>query len=279
LGEDRKALMQERRMDRTAPVLPSVFLSHGAPTLAIDPSPARDFLAAYGADLDRRFGRPKAILVVSAHWETRLPATSTAAKPETIYDFRGFPDELYRMRYEAPGAPDVAEHARQLLEAAGITATTDPARGLDHGAWVPLSLLYPEADVPVTQLSVQPAQDPRHHFRVGEALRPLREDGALFLGSGSITHNLRDLFTRRGERLPYVAPFVDWLADRLAERDTDALLDYRSRAPHAIENHPTDEHLLPLFTALGAGSKDTKPRRVHRSETFGSLRMDTFEFS
>jgi 4,5-DOPA dioxygenase extradiol len=266
-------------MERTAHVLPSIFLSHGAPTLAIDPSPARDFLAAYGGDLDRRFGRPRAIVVVSAHWETRLPATSTAPKPATIYDFRVFPDELYRMRYEAPGAPDVAERARRLLEAAGIAAKTDSGRGFDHGAWVPLSLLYPAADVPVTQLSVQPAEDPRHHFRVGEALRPLREDGVLILGSGSITHNLRDLFSRRGERLPYVAPFVDWVADRLGEGDMDALLDYRSRAPYAVENHPTDEHLLPLFTALGAGSRHTKPRRVHRSETFGSLRMDTFEFS
>ncbi len=258
-------------------MLPTLFVSHGAPTLAIEPSAARDFLLELGRDLDRRCGRPSAVVVASAHWETPLPALGTAAHPETIHDFRGFPDELHRMRYRAPGSPSIAEEARRLLQASGIDATMDDRRGLDHGAWVPLSLLYPDADVPVTQLSIQPELDPRHHFRVGEALRPLREKNVLVLGSGSITHNLQALFASRGARLPYVAEFVDWIGERVEAADLPALLDYRARAPQAQQNHPTDEHLLPLFTALGAGSSQAKPRRIHRSETFGSLRMDAFE--
>jgi len=258
-------------------MLPALFISHGAPTLAIEPSAARDFLSGYGRELDRRFGRPSAIVVASAHWETPEPRISTATDPETIHDFRGFPEELYRMRYAAPGAPAIAEEARRLLEAGGISATTDARRGLDHGAWVPLSLLYPGADVPVTELSVQPEQDPRHHLRVGEALRPLREQGVLLVGSGSITHNLRDLFASRGEKLPYVGEFVDWMSERVEAADVAALLDYRAHAPQALRNHPTDEHLLPLYTALGARTPGEKPRRVHASQTFGSLRMDAFE--
>ena len=258
-------------------MLPSIFVSHGAPTLAIEPSDAREFLRDLGRELDRRYGRPSAVLVVSAHWETDAPTISTAEHPETIYDFRGFPDELYRMRYPAPGAPDLANEVVRLLAARGLRATTDERRGLDHGAWVPLSLLYPEADVPTTQLSVQPDRDPRHHHAVGEALRPLRAENVFVLGSGSITHNLRELFGRRGQPMPHVGQFVDWIGERMEAGDVESLLDYRDRAPHAEQNHPTDEHLLPLFTALGAGSPGSKPRRIHRSQTFGELRMDAFE--
>jgi 4,5-DOPA dioxygenase extradiol len=171
----------------------------------------------------------------------------------------------------------VAEEARRLLEQRGFDAATDDRRGLDHGAWVPLRLLYPEADVPVTQLSVQPHLGPDHHHRIGEALRPLRARGVLVLGSGSITHNLRDLFARPDEALSHVREFVDWMGERVEAGDVASLLDYRARAPHAARNHPTDEHLLPLFTALGAGSPGGHPRRIHQSETFGSLRMDAYE--
>ena len=258
-------------------MLPSLFVSHGAPTLAIEPSEARDFLAALGRDLDRRYGRPRAVLVVSAHWETAEPTVSRAERPETIHDFRGFPDELHRMRYAAPGAPEIADETVRRLAAAGFAAVTDGERGLDHGAWVPLSLLYPEADVPTAQLSVQAEKGARHHYRIGEALRSLREQGVLLLGSGSITHNLRELFASRGEEAAHVSEFVDWIAERAEAGDLESLLAYRERAPHAARNHPTDEHLLPLFTALGAGSPGARPRRIHRSRTFGSLRMDAFE--
>ena len=253
--------------------LPALFVSHGAPTLAIEPSPARDFLAALGREIDARFGRPEAIVAVSAHWETSVPAASTAVAPATIHDFAGFPEELHRMRYPAPGAPDAAREVVRRLAAAGIEATTDEGRGLDHGAWVPLRLMYPDADVPVTQLSIQPSRDPRHHHRIGEALRPLRENGVFLLGSGSITHNLRELSLRPAEELPHVREFVDWIAERAGAGDRASLLDYRRLAPHAERNHPTDEHLLPLFVVLGAAA-GLGLRRVHASVTFGSLRMD-----
>jgi 4,5-DOPA dioxygenase extradiol len=255
--------------------LPAIFVSHGAPTLAIEPSPAREFLAGLGREIDSRFGRPEAVVAVSAHWETSVPAASAAALPATIHDFGGFPDELYRMRYPAPGAVSTAQEVVRRLAAAGIAATTDPDRGLDHGAWVPLRLMYPEADVPVAQLSIQPSRDPRYHHRIGEAPRPVREEGVLLLGSGSITHNLRELSARPSEEAPHVRQFVDWIADRAEAGDAASLLDYRRLAPHAERNHPTDEHLLPLFVVLGAAPAG-RLRRIHASVTFGSLRMDAF---
>ncbi len=215
-------------------------------------------------------------MVASAHWETPVPTVGAAASPSTIHDFGGFPDELYRMRYAAPGAPATAREVVRQLAAAGIEATTDRDRGLDHGAWVPLCLMYPDADVPVTQLSIQPSRDPRYHHRIGEALRPLREVGVLLLGSGSITHNLRELSARPAEEAPHVRQFVDWIADRGAAGDSASLLDYRRLAPHAERNHPTDEHLLPLFVVLGAAASQ-RLRRIHASVTFGSLRMDALE--
>ena len=162
--------------------LPALFVSHGAPTLAIEPSAARDFLAALGHELERRIGRPTAILVFSAHWETSVPTVGMAAEPPTIHDFGGFPEELYRLRYPARGAVEAAREATKLLADAGIPAVTDASRGLDHGAWVPLRLMIPDAGVPVSQVSLQAELGPRHAYRVGEALRPLRERGVLIVG-------------------------------------------------------------------------------------------------
>ena len=229
--------------------LPSLFLSHGAPTLPIDPAmPSAEF-----ATLAQRLPRPRAILMLSAHWCTATPVASTAEAPETIHDFYGFPRELYALRYDAPGAPALAHQAAALLGEARIPTQTQP-HGLDHGAWVPLLLMYPQADIPVAQLSIQPDRDPAHHYAVGRALRPLAEDGVLIVGSGQITHNLRaaDFGARPGDADPRVAEFTDWFETRLAERDVAALLDYRKRAPHAALMHPTDEHLLPVFASLGA---------------------------
>ena len=233
--------------------LPSLFLSHGAPTLPIDPSMPSSEFAALGA----RLPRPRAILVLSAHWGTNVPVASTAEAPETIHDFYGFPRALYELHYRAPGAPDVACQAAALLDAANMTAQTQP-RGLDHGAWVPLLLMYPQADVPVAQLSIQPHRDPAHHYALGRALRPLADDGVLIVGSGQITHNLRaaDFGAKPGDGDPRVSEFTDWFEARLAQRDIEALLDYRAQAPHAAFMHPTDEHLLPIFASIGAASDD-----------------------
>jgi 4,5-DOPA dioxygenase extradiol len=257
------------------PELPTVFVSHGAPTLPLTPTPARDFLAGYGAAL----GRPTAILAVSAHWETAAPTLDAAAMPETIHDFYGFPRQLYEMRYRAPGDPALARRAADLLGAAGMTARLEP-RGLDHGAWVPLMLMYPQADIPVVQLSIQSHLGPAHQFRVGEALAPLREDGVLVLASGSATHNLGEFRGGAVDAAPpaWVSAFADWLAHSVEDGRRADLLDYRRRAPEATRNHPSEEHLLPLFTALGAAGPNATGRRVHASTTHGVLAMDVYEW-
>jgi len=254
--------------------LPTVFISHGAPMLAIEPGKTGAALAALG----RKLPRPRAILMVSAHWETPAPMLSTAQAPETIYDFFGFPEALYRIRYPAPGSPDLARRAKALLDAAGLHAGLDPTRGLDHGAWVPLLHLYPQADVPVTQLSIQPHLSPLHHYQVGEALRPLLQEGVLVIGSGSLTHNLREFRARPGEVAPYVREFQDWTLQAIGAKDVAALLDYRKLAPHAERAHPTDEHLLPIFVALGAAGACGTGHRLVDEVTYGVIAMDAYLF-
>jgi len=255
---------------------PAIFVSHGAPTLALEPGPTRGFLAGLGTVLPR----PRAILVLSAHWETAAPAVSTAEHPETIHDFHGFPPALYEMRYPAPGAPQLAQRVRALLGGAGMAVDGVPDRGLDHGAWVPLMLMYPQADIPVTQLSVQTALGPAHHLRLGGALRPLRDEGVLILGSGSVTHNLREFGRHDDAGAPpdWVGGFNDWLVEHLAAGDRKPLLDYRRQAPHAARNHPTEEHLLPLFAALGAATPGVAPQRIHAGYTYGVIGMDAWRF-
>jgi 4,5-DOPA dioxygenase extradiol len=254
--------------------MPTIFVSHGAPTLALEPGQAGAALA----ELGRTLLRPEAILVVSAHWESRSPMVSTAPEPETIHDFGGFPEPLYRIRYRAPGAPDLAKRAKQLLDAAGLETGLDPRRGLDHGAWVPLLFLFPEADVPVTQLSIQSHLDPTHHYRIGEALRPLTQEGVLVIGSGSLTHNLSEFRMRPAEAAPYVRKFQDWMKQSIDAKNVTALLDYRRLAPDAVRAHPTDEHLLPLFVALGAAGENVTARRICDEVTYGVIAMDSYVF-
>ena len=256
--------------------LPSVFVSHGAPTLPLKPSPAREFLAGLGAAL----GRPEAILCISAHWETREPAVSTAERPETIHDFYGFPAPLYALRYPAPGAARLAAEAARLLAQAGFSCAEDPARGLDHGAWVPLLLMYPAADIPATQLSVQMPQGPAHHLALGRTLAPLREKGVLILGSGGATHNLAEFrqHAPAAPPLPAVAAFDAWLAEAAEKGDAASLVDYRRKAPAALSVHPREEHFLPFFVALGAGGAKARGRRLHHSFSHGALSMAAFAF-
>jgi len=257
--------------------VPVLFVSHGAPTIAIDPGVTGQAWQKLGRELPR----PSSILVVSAHWETDEPVVSTAAHPETIHDFYGFPEEMYRLRYLARGAPELAQRVAALLRQQGIPIATDEQRGLDHGTWVPLIQMYPQADIPVTQLSLQPKKDPVWHIALGRALCPLREEGVLIIGSGSITHNLRALRSHpQGEPAPeWVMEFCDWMADRIAAGDVEALAGYRKLAPHAVQNHPTDEHLLPLFVALGAAGDISKSQRLNRVMTYGMLAMDVWLFN
>jgi len=257
--------------------LPTIFLSHGSPMLALQDSPARRFLQGLGQALPR----PQAIVVVSAHWETRGGAAlSLAQLPETIHDFGGFPPALFEIQYPAPGAPDAARRAAALLETAGMPFGLSHTRGLDHGAWVPLSLMYPEADIPVTQLSVVRDASPADHERLGLALAALRHEGVLVVGSGSLTHNLYEF---RGQAVDapvpgWVSEFESWMKARLEASDRAALLDYRRAAPHAAKNHPTEEHLLPLFATLGAAGPDAQARLLHASVEHGVLAMDAYAF-
>jgi len=255
--------------------LPSVFISHGSPMHALEAGAAGTAWAALG----KRLGKPKAILIASAHWETNLPMVTGADHPQTIHDFSGFPEPLYKLRYLAPGAPRVARKAISLLKEQGITAAIDGCRGLDHGAWAPLLYVYPDADVPVVQISLQPGLGTRHHLRLGRALRKIEEDNVLVIGSGHMTHNLRDWMRGQGEPQPYASEFSDWVRDRIEEHDLETLADYRSRSPHGARAHPTDEHFLPLFFALGAARDDYKPERIFSSIDSGVLSMDAYVFN
>jgi 4,5-DOPA dioxygenase extradiol len=256
--------------------MPAVFVSHGSPMLAIEDGSTHRFLTTYAATLDR----PKAILVASAHWLTAEPTVSLARAPRTIHDFGRFADELFALNYAAPGAPKIARTAWHLLGDAGISVAIHPDRGLDHGAWIPLRLLYPQGDIPVAQLSIQPEGGSAHHFQVGRALRPLRDDGVLIVGSGGLTHNLKAFFANSAdaETPVWAEAFSTWVLESLTKGSIEDLLTYRARAPFAVQNHPTEEHLLPLFVALGAGSDEIVAERLHAGFMSGVLGMDAYAF-
>jgi 4,5-DOPA dioxygenase extradiol len=255
---------------------PALFISHGAPTLAL----ANNYFTHAWAELGVVLGRPESILMVSAHWDTPFPAVSTAARLETIHDFQGFPEELYRVRYRPPGAPALAGRVAQLLSVIGQGPAVDPDRGIDHGGWVPLRWMYPDADVPVVQLAIQPEFGAAHHLRVGRALTSLADDFVLIIGSGHTTHNLRDWMSnpRRQEPLRYAQAFAEWLHDRLMAHDVDSLVAWREQAPEAARAHPSEEHFLPLFVALGAAADDAKVERFVDGFEAGALSMDSYSF-
>ena len=256
--------------------LPSLYISHGSPMTALQPGLTGERLAELAAALPR----PQAIVIASAHGPARQPTIGAAARLQTIHDFSGFPAALYQLSYPAPGAPTLAARVHELLTAAGLAPVLDAQRGLDHGMWVPLRMLYPAADIPVVPLSIQPQLGPAHQLAMGRALASLRDEGVLVIGSGSITHNLHDL--RAGysaeREAPYVRPFIDWVERKLAAGETDALLDYRRQAPYAERAHPTDEHLLPLFVALGAAGSQPRAQRLDAGIDLGILAMDIYRF-
>jgi 4,5-DOPA dioxygenase extradiol len=232
------------------------------------------------AELAAALPRPKAIVIATAHWLARQPHVGGATRPETIHDFHGFPQALFDIQYPAKGEPALAARITELLDKAGLPTTLDPTQGLDHGAWVPLRLLYPNADIPVVPMSIQPQLGPAHQYAVGRALAPLREEGVLVIGSGSITHNLHDFRSGYSEEreAPYVRPFIEWVERKLADGDVEALLDYRGQAPFAERAHPTDEHFLPLFVALGAAGRQAHATRIDAGIEYGLLAMDIYRF-
>lgn len=258
----------------------SLYISHGAPDVVLHDTAAKRFLENAGTT----FSKPKGIIIASAHFEAAVPTIVSDETPEMIYDFGGFDPKLREMVYPAKGSRALASKVGTLLETASIEHETLKKRGFDHGTWVPLSLLYAEADIPVVQLSIQPNMPPSHHYQLGAALRPLVEEDVLIIGSGSLTHNLGALFgsngikyAREDDEVEWARIFADWVSQKIDDAATEELLNYRSEAPFAVENHPTDEHLLPLFVALGA-STSGQGRRLHQSTEFSILAMDAFAF-
>ena len=255
----------------------ALFVPHGSPMFALEPGAAGAAISEAAA----RLGTPRAIIVVSPHWETAVPTIGTASRLATIHDFGGFDPRLYQMQYRASGCAEGAVRVAEMLRANGLEVATDEQRGLDHGAWIPLRHMFPDANVPIIPLSLQHQGGPRHAYRVGQALAVLAQEGFLIVGSGNVTHNLRDwqVVAASSASTPgYVYGFSDWLADRLAARDIEALLDYRHRRADGVRAHPRDEHLLPLYTALGAAGPDAQPEAFHRGVTDGVIAMDGYAF-
>jgi 4,5-DOPA dioxygenase extradiol len=258
---------------------PALFVSHGAPTLALEPGVLGPKLSALGEHLSNL----SAVLVVSAHWQTargqtaRVGVMRTAA-PETVHDFGGFPPALYQLQYRAPGAPEMAEQAGALLEQAGFPVEFDDRRGIDHGVWVPLRYLLPRAEVPVFQVSLPFGIDARGAARLGEALAPLRERGIVIMGSGSLTHNLGEIEPPGSGPESYALEFAAWVRRRVQQRDLASLMDYRRLAPHAVRAHPTEEHFVPLLVATGAADGADSVTVVEGGTTYGVLSMECYAF-
>ncbi|WP_122440011.1 DODA-type extradiol aromatic ring-opening family dioxygenase [Pseudomonas viridiflava] len=254
-------------------MFPSLFISHGSPILALQPGESGPALARLAAEMPR----PRAIVMVSAHWESHELLVNGNPQPETWHDFGGFAAELFAVQYPAPGLPDLTREVVELLAASDLPARIDSRRPFDHGVWVPLSLMYPQADIPVVQISLPSRQGPELQTRVGKALAGLRAEGVLIIGSGSITHNLGELnWNGDSARVePWAQAFRDWMIDKLASDDESALHQYRSLAPHAVRAHPSDEHLLPLYFARGAGDEFSI---AHQGFTMGALGMDIYRF-
>lgn len=256
--------------------LPTIFLSHGAPVTVIEDTPARRFWV----ELGKEYEGVKAVLCISAHWETRRPAVGAVAQPQTIHDFSGFPAELYEIQYPAPGSPALAERAAGLLGKAGIQCDVDAARGIDHGTWVPTITMFPQAKVPVVQLSIQHHLDPALHLGLGAALEPLRHENVLVLGSGGAVHPLGFAPLGPGVKTDDWAKAFDvWLTGALARGDAESLLHFQDRAPFPERAHPRPDHYVPLLVALGAAGPRARGTLIHHSWYWGDLGMAAYRFN
>ena len=258
--------------------MPAVFVSHGAPTLTLEHVPARQFLI----DLGSRYRSVQAVLCISAHWNAVRPTVNTGKTLETIHDFYGFPPELYKILYPAKGSPELTGQVVDLLKSAGLPCDIDPVRGLDHGAWVPLRLMFPEADVPVVQLSIQRNLDPGYHMALGNAIRHLRETGVLVLGSGGAVHPLGNPRASLGPGAPtdpWAEEFNAWLTNAVIRGDREGLISYRTIAPYADQAHPYPDHYMPLLAAFGAAGPGARGIVLHQSWDLGDLGMGAFEFT
>lgn len=253
---------------------PSLFISHGAPTYAIEPGLAGAQLREVG----RLLGKPRAIVVVSPHWMTSGVEISAMDCPSTIHDFGGFPRELYSLQYRAPGSPSLARDLKGQLESQGVSATLDTQRGLDHGAWIPLMHLYPDADVPVIQVSLQLDSDELSAFTLGQALAPLAKEDVLIIGSGSLTHNLYEVRMGETEAASYAQAFTAWVRQAVLDADMVRLTKTLALAPHAARAHPTSEHFLPLLVAAGASDQAKAVTVLEGGIRHGVLAMESYVF-
>lgn len=253
--------------------LPSLFVSHGSPLFALEPGTTGPALRAWADTLSTPL---RGIVVMSPHWMARTPTVMTTAQPQTWHDFGGFPPALYELQYPAPGSPGLGQQVLDLLAHAGIAAQPDATRPLDHGAWVPLMLMFPKADVPVVQVALPVQSSPRELYAMGAALVSLRDQGVLVIGSGSMTHNLAEFSGGAQEPAPYVLEFCRWIESKIVDGDLEALFNYRQLAPHAHRAHPTDEHFLTLFFALGAAGVNARPGYLSREVMHSMLAMDAF---
>jgi 4,5-DOPA dioxygenase extradiol len=257
---------------------PALFISHGAPTLPLEQGvPARKFLAGLGS----QYPVPEAVLCISAHWNTPRPSVTAIMHPATIHDFYGFPRELYGITYPAPGNTDLAHRVAGLVEGAGLPCDIDTGRGLDHGAWVPLMLMYPDAKIPVVQLSIQGHLEPARHFALGDAIAPLRHEGVLVIGSGGAVHPLGDPAVSLGEGVPtgaWAIAFNEWLNHAVTTGNRGDLTNYRTRAPSAVHAQPYPDHFMPLLVAMGAAGPGSRGTNIHDSWYCGNLGMGAYAF-
>jgi 4,5-DOPA dioxygenase extradiol len=256
-------------------MIPALFLNHGSPMLAVEESDYTEFLKCIGQEI-----QPKAIVIFTAHWESPiLTISSINGKYETIYDFGGFPQELYQIQYPAKGLVQLASRLQIMFASKGISTRKDIARGLDHGSWVLLSRMYPQADIPVVQVSVNPYLSPNEQFAIGKAIQGLGQEDILVIGSGATVHNLRALYFGQTTPEPWAVEFDEWIIDKIIKKDTDSLFAYKEKAPHARLAIPREEHLVPLFIAMGSGTPETKPELLFRGKyEFGTFSYTCFAF-
>ena len=256
----------------------ALFVPHGAPTFALEPGAA----GAAMSQLAKGLPTPRAIIVVSPHWDTAIPTVSTATQLETIYDFYGFPDELYRIKYPATGCPEGAQEVVKALQKRFSHVATDPHRGLDHGAWTPLRQMFPDADIPIIAVSIQSHAGPAQALAMGEALEELTHQGFLVIASGNITHNLGDyrMAALQGGQTPaYVQIFADWVEEQMTAKNVQQLLDYRQHSREGVRSHPAEDHLLPLYVAIGAAGKDASAKAFYRGISSYVIAMDGYAFT
>ena len=256
--------------------LSTIFVSHGAPTMPLEDIPARDFLMKLG----KSYRNIKAVLCISAHWQTIKPTLNAVDVNETTHDFYGFQPELYDIKYPVKGSPELAEHALDLIKDGGMECELDHTRGLDHGAWIPLMLMFPDAEIPVIQLSIQNNLDPMKHFNLGKLIEPLRHENILILGSGGAVHPLGYAPLHPDAKTDqWAIDFNEWLKNAVISGNTNALMNYRNSSPYPERAHPYPDHFMPLLASIGAAGEGVNGKIIHDSWYWGDLGMGAYEFT